>query len=308
MAAADVALMLARRPQHVGQVPFGHVDLTEAGRNGLEAVVDDAIRRIEGRTEVEFNPDDRAGEDEVLTAPLRGFDQWFQAQAPWSLERAVREIRDPGLPDTLDASGIRGGGWSFYAIRTEINGTDIVLVRAKKPNYGLGEGKFIGAMIGTHLQPVEDPILAFDRQADLFVIGRKVYVVNADSAERLFVDAEAVKRRAPETTGKFSTALGASVSPATLDAVQALISHNANIGRRVEKLVRAGTLGNVTAQGVRDALPEAGLQVTDFGSSRTLEAVTPDHAAKLIEIAADLYYQPRFERSSRKVGAWRRVR
>jgi Domain of unknown function (DUF4868) len=304
----QVGLMLARRPRSVGQEAFGHVDVTQKGRVGLDGVVDDAVLQIQGRAEIDFNPDDRAGADEVLTGQLKGFDNWFQAQARWSLERAVDEIRNPGLPVPLDADQIRHGGWSFYIIRTEIDGTDVIVVRAKKPNWGLGDGKFIGAIIGTHLQPVEEPLLSFDRQADLIVVGDKVFVVNADAAERLFVDAEAVKRRAPETTQKFGQGIGARLSAPTLDAVQAVISRNAIVGRRVEKLLRAGNLGNVTAAGVRAALAEAGLQSGDFGTSGALQAVTEDHATKLIEIAADLYYQPRFEQTSRKVGAWRRVR
>jgi hypothetical protein len=307
MPPSPVELLLARRPETVGQAAFGHVDVTRAGREGLEDVVDDAVRQIEGLTEIDFNPDDRAEDGEILTAPLRGFDDWYQAQAPWSLERVVDELRNPGLPDVLDEEGIRHGRWGFYAIRVPIENMDIIVVRAKSPTWGLTSNKFFASLVGTQLQPVTEPLLAFDRTADLIVVDDTVHVLNPGAVERLFVDADAIKARADRTTASFGAALAARVTNPTLDAIQAVISHNANVGRRVEKLVRSGVLPNVTAAGVRAALPDAGLQLGDFGASGPLQAVTPDHATKLIEIAADLYYQPRFESSSRKVAYFRRL-
>jgi hypothetical protein len=306
--ASHVNVLLARRPAKAGLTAFGHVDVTAPGRAGLDRIVSDLYGAVSALEEVHFHPDDEAAADEVLTSSLKGFDSWFQEKAPWSLERTVSEIRRKGLPEALGEAEIRDGGWSFYAIRVVKAGTDVVAVRAKSPSWGLSsDGKLLTAFIGTKLKPVTEPLIAFDQSADLLVVGQKVHVLNPRSAERLLVDAEAVKARAPETAASFNATLGATLSAKTVAAVQRVCSHNANVARRVERLVRDEALSKVTAAAVRSALPDAGLSKVDFGKTGALQAVTDNHATILVDIAADLYYQPRFDVSPRRVASYRKV-
>lgn len=308
MPASHVNVLLARRPAKAGLTAFGHVDVTAPGRAGLDRIVSDLYGAVSALEEVHFHPDDEAAADEVLTSSLKGFDSWFQEKAPWSLERTVSEIRRKGLPEALGEAEIRDGGWSFYAIRVVKAGTDVVAVRAKSPSWGLSsDGKLLTAFIGTKLKPVTEPLIAFDQSADLLVVGQKVHVLNPRSAERLLVDAEAVKARAPETAASFNATLGATLSAKTVAAVQRVCSHNANVARRVERLVRDEALSKVTAAAVRSALPDAGLSKADFGKTGALQAVTDNHATILVDIAADLYYQPRFDVSPRRVASYRKV-
>ncbi len=180
---------------------FGHVNVSAAGRAGLDRIVSNLHEAIATRTEVVFHPDDEAADDEVLTSKLKGFDSWFQEKAAWSLERTAAEIRRKGLPEALGQTEIRDGGWSFYAVRVVKSGTDVIAVRAKSPSWGLGsENKLLTAFIGTQLKPVTEPLIAFDHNADLLIAGQKVFVLNPRGIERLLVDAEAVKARAPETS------------------------------------------------------------------------------------------------------------
>ncbi len=259
-------------------------------------------------TEVPFHPDDEADDHEVLTNKLKGFDSWFQEKAAWSLERTVKEVRQTGLPESLGGNEIRNGGWSFYVIHVVKSDADVVAVRAKSPTWGLSsEGKLLTAFIGTQLKPVTEPLIAFDHRADILVVGQKVYVLSPRSAERLLIDADAVKARAPETAASFKAQLGAKLTAPTVTAVERICSHNANIARRVERLIRDEALGKVTAAEVRAALPDAGLAKTDFGRSGPLQAVTDGHATVLIDIAADLYYQPRFDASPRRVASYRKI-
>lgn len=307
--AADVRVMLARRPAAPGAAAFGHVDVSAAGRNELGSMLVEVMRRYVGRKEVPYHPDDEADDDEVLVASLAGFDQHFQANAPWSLERVVSEIRADQLPSTLGAADIREGGWTFHALRTVADGHDLVAVRAISPMRGLTSStKVVTAFTGNELKPFKEPLLAFDQKADALVVGDNVFVVAPRAVENLLIDADAVKARAPQTTQAFAGKLSAPLSSTTLDAVERVCSHNAVIARRVERLVRDGTLAHVTLDKVRQALPNAALDPGDFGSGTEIEAPTDDRARVLIDIAADLYYQPLFDNRPRRVAQYRRLK
>jgi len=243
-----------------------------------------------------------------MATGLNGFDQWFQAKAPWSLERVVGELRSTNTRHPLDEADVRDGHWGFYAIRTPAGNTDAIVVRGKSPTYGLGsQSKFFTTLVGTQLVPVDTPLVAFEHRADLVVLGQKVFVLNPRRVEQLLVDADEVKARAPQTTQAFAQKLAAPLSPSTVDAVQRACSRNANVARRVERLIRDGALSRVTASEVRAALPDAGLKRSDFGKGSVLDAGTEPHAVVLIDIAADLYYQPRFQSAPRRVASYRNL-
>jgi hypothetical protein len=307
MAGEDVRAMMGRRPGK-GQTTFGHVDLSAKARSELAEIARTVRQQCEAKTEVPFHPEDLAEEGEILAGALAGFDSNYQEKASWSLERTVEAIRASGLPELLGAADLVAGSWSFYALRLKEAGHDVVLVRAKSPTYGLGTaGKVLTKLIGNELRPVPEPLVGFDHAADVVVVDQKVYVAAPVRAERLFVDAEEVKSRAPQTAKKFDSGLGASLSASTALAVERVCSHNAFTARRVERLIEGGNLGAVSAPEVRQALPDAGLPEDAFGRRGPLEAETDVQAKILIEIAADLYYQPRFAGPSRRVGSFRDV-
>ena len=302
-------VMVVRRPSGPGVTAFGHIDVAPGGRSRLHTIVSQQVADLGPKLEVEFHPDDLAEDNEVLVADLHGFDSWFQPQAPWSLERAVREIRAPRVPATLTASGIASGDWGFYLIRSRVSGKDAIVLRAKSPTWGLkSEHKLIAMFVGDELKPIEGPLISFDHTADLVVIEDDVYVLEPRRVERLLIDADAVKARAPEITQSLETKLPISLATETVAAIERVCSHNANVARRVERLVRDAGLSRVTASGVRAALPDAGLPRTAFGSSGPLKIRNDEQAVILIDIVADLYYQPRFATPSRRVAAYRLVR
>lgn len=303
-----VRVMLARRPKPNQTGAFGHVDVSAAARRELDSIIQKIRADATGRKEIPYHPDDQPDEGEVLTGALQGFDSHFQPNAAWSLERAVAEVRRSGLPATLSVKEIPGGGWTFYAIREKIGTSDVVLIRAKSPTYGLsGPNKLLTSFIGTELRPVTAPLVAFDHVADVVVVNQKVYVLRPRSTERNFVDADAVKARAPQTASSFDSKIAASLAPATLDAIQRVCSQDANVARRAERLIRDDMLKNVSAAKVRAALPDARLAKEDMGKSGPLVAPTDERAKALIDIAADLYYQPRFESNPRRVAAYRKL-
>lgn len=307
MAGEDVRAMMGRRPGK-GQAPFGHVDLSPKARSELADIVRQVRQRCEAKKSIAFHPEDSAEETEILTGELPGFDSNYQEQASWSLERTVKAVRTSGLPELLGAKDLSEGAWSFYTLRLKDAGDDVVLVRSKSPTYGLGSaGKVLTKLIGNELRPVPEPLVGFDHDADLLVVNETVYVLAPSRAERLFVDAEEVKKRAPQTAKRFGAGLAASLSVPTALAVERVCSHNAFTARRVERLIEGGNLGVVTAPAVRDALPDAGLPKNAFGQRGALKAETDVQAKILIEIAADLYYQPRFAEQSRRVGSFRNV-
>jgi hypothetical protein len=304
----DTRAMLARRPRAAGVAAFGHVDVSADGRQQLHDVVNHLASAVASKKEVPFHPDDLPADDEILVAPLQGFDSWFQDQAPWSLERAADEIRATGNPQVLDASGIADGGWSFYLIRTVFRGGEVLAVRAKSPSWGLtDQSKLITRFTGGELKLVREPLIAFDRSADALIMDGKVYVINPRQLENLLIDADAVKARAPQTALAFDQKLRAPLTRPTATAVERVCSHNANVARRVERLVRDTDLSRVTAPKLRAALPDAGLPPSHFGTSGPIKAVSDADAIVLIDLAADLYYQPRFVDSPRRVAAYRRV-
>lgn len=307
MAGEDVRAMMGRRPGK-GQAAFGHVDLSPKARVELAEIVRQVRQRCEAKKSIAFHPEDSAEEMEILTGKLSGFDSNYQEKARWSLERTVKAIRATGLPALLGAKDLSSGAWSFYALRLKEGGDDVVLVRSKSPTYGLGSaGKVLTKLIGSELRPVREPLVGFDHDADLLIVDEKVYVLSPSRAERLFVDADEVKKRAPQTAKKFGAGLAASLSAPTALAVERVCSHNAFTARRVERLIEGGNLGAISAPEVRDALPDAGLPKNAFGQRGALKAETDVQAKILIEIAADLYYQPRFSGPSRRVGSFRNV-
>lgn len=306
MPPAPIEVLLARRPK-AGTSAFGHVDISQDGREKLDALVSNIVEDLQGSNEIPFDADDDPDTGEVLTADLSGFDAHFQPDAQWSLERVVAEIRAPSPPDPLTASEIRNGGWSFYAIRAPAGSGDVIIVRGRSPTWGFSE-RLITRLVGTELRPLSQPLIAFDRNADLVIIADKVFVLNPSRAESLFVDADAVKARAADTVAALTRQLPAGLSDATADALVRLCSKNANVARRVERLLRAGTLSRVNAPGVRAALPDAGLDASAFGDRGDLRAESEAAAQILVDVIADLYYQPRFDAPSRRVAAFRRVR
>jgi ribosomal protein S20 len=299
--------MLGRRPPK-GKPPFGHVDLNKKARSELATIVRKLRIEFEAKSKVVFHPEDSAEEGEVLSGKLKGFDQNYQAKAAWSLERTVKEIRASGVPTVLGTKDVAEGGWSFYALRLKEKGSDTVLIRSHSPTYGLGPNRIFTRMVGTELRPVSEPLLGFDHDADVLVVGQTIYVIHPERVERLFVDAEEVKRRAPESVKRFVKKFAATVSPKTADALAHACSHNAPLTRRVERLISEANLGSMKASKVRSALPDAGLSADSFGKSGALKAESDAMAKILVEIAADLYYQPRFAGSSRRVGSYRTVK
>lgn len=304
MAVTEVRAMLARREAP----PFGHVDVSEKGRVALAEIVAKIHGDAKRKKEAKFHPEDDGDDDSVLVAPLKGFDDYFQPQARWSLERVVKEIRATGIPETLGAGEITGGGWTFYAVRVADEKRDLVAVRAKSPTYGLDtHSKLVTRFIGNELKPIGEPLLSFDHFADLLVVKKKVYVLNPRLAEKLLVDAEAMKKRAPDLARKFGEGVAAKLQAATIEAVERVCSHSALAGRRVERLNRELDLSRVTAASIREALPDASLPKDAFGKGGPISVSTDAQAKVLIEIAADLYYQPRHEDASRRVGSYRRL-
>jgi hypothetical protein len=304
MTVIDVRAMLARRQDP----PFGHVDISEKGRVALSGIVTKIHDNAKGKDQVNFHPEDDGDDDSVLVAPLKGFDAYFQPKARWSLERVVKEIRGKGLPETLGAGEITEGGWTFYAIRVADEKRDLVAVRAKSPTYGLDpHSKLVTRFIGNELKPVSEPLLSFDHSADLLVVKKTVYVLNPKQAENLLVDAEAMKKRAPALARKFGEGVAAKLSAATIGAVERVCSHSARAGRRVERLNREIDLARVTAASIRESLPDANLPKDAFGKGGPISVSSDSQAKVLIDIAADLYYQPRNGDGSRRVGSYRRL-
>jgi hypothetical protein len=303
----DVRAMLGRRPPK-GKSAFGHVDLNKKARSELASIVRKLRIESEAKSKLAFHPEDTAEDGEVLSGKLEGFDQNYQAKAAWSLERSVAEIRASGVPTVLGRKDLEEGGWSFYALRLKEDGSDTVLIRGLSPTYGLGSSKVFARLVGTELRPIAEPLVGFDRDVDVLIVGETVYVVNPDRVERLFVDAEEVKRRAPQSVKRFVAEFAASVSPKTASSLEHACSHNAPLTRRIERLISEANLATIKGPQVRAALPDAGLKEDAFGKRGALRAETDAMAKILIEVAADLYYQPRFAGPSRRVGSYRQVK
>lgn len=284
--------------------------MSKSGRKEVQELIARLVKtQVDGLTPIKFHPDDRADDGEVMVATLQGVDQHFQAKASWSLERTVAEVRANGIPASLDAKQIDTGNWSFYALRTKVGIRDVVIIRARSPSFGLtSSNKLVTAFVGTELKPVDEPLVAFDYAADVVVVDKKVHIINPDRTERLFVDAEAVKARAPLTAQDFASDLGAPLSAPTAVAIERVCSKNAHTARRVERLIAEGDLPKIKASDLRHALPDAGLTTDSFGKSGALKAQSDLLATILIELSADLYYQPRFAAPSRRVGNYRQVK
>ncbi|MTD44866.1 hypothetical protein GKE82_11330 [Conexibacter sp. W3-3-2] len=299
--------MFGRRPATNGEPAFGHVDLDETARRDLAENAEALHARLTSKTQIAFSVNDIVVDGEIMVAPLEDFDDHFQPDAPWSFERAVIEIRRQQLPDLLGESDIRTGRWSFYL--TRLRGTpDIVTVRGQSPTFGLqSRNKFRAMLAGNQLKAVEGPLVAFELGADAIVVDDTVYVAHPQRLEARFVDGDEVKRRAPDAVVAFNEAIDADLTSTAIDAIIHVASSNVHVARRVQQLVREGTLGHVTTEALRAGVGVTGLGGDAFGTTGPIDVATPEAATVLVELAADLYYQPVFDPSPRRVAAYRRV-
>ena len=175
MPAKDTRVILGRRPRAKNEEAFGFPKASGDGRDKMYEVLEDAVREVLRLKEVPYHPDDVAQRGEILVDDLKGFDEHFQKDAPWSLERLIAEGRSTGQPSWLTYDGIGGGGWTFYAISATVDGQEATLVRAQSAFYGLGK-KIMTVVSGNELKVLEDPLLGFDGRADAVVIDDKVFV------------------------------------------------------------------------------------------------------------------------------------
>ncbi|MEJ7785689.1 MAG: Kiwa anti-phage protein KwaB-like domain-containing protein [Solirubrobacteraceae bacterium] len=271
--------------------------------------MDGIVGRALAGKQITYDADDSPAAGEVMVEALLGIDQHFQSAAPWSLERAVKAIAATGKPATLDRKELQRGGWTFYVLRGDARGKTATVIRATSPTRALKHGsRTLTHFVGGELRPMKDPLVGVDHDADAVVFDGNVYIFRPQRLERLFIDAEEVKARAPQIAAKFSTGLSAALSSNAATFVEKACSENSNVGRRVERLNRTGQLSSMTVPLLRAGLKDAKLHKDDFGKgSNMIDVTSVDHAIALIDIAADLYYQPRFEKTSRKVASFRRL-
>ena len=303
-------LMLGRRPNvSMQQKAFGHVALRADAQKEVEAVVARIAAQALLSTKVTYDPDDAPGDGEVMAHSLAGIDAEFQPAAPWSLERAAKEIAKPGKPAVIGKSEVLDGEWTFYVLRAGVDGKAATVIRATSPTRALKHGnRVITQFLGGELRPMKEPLIAVDRKGDAVIIDGTVYIFKPQTLERLLIDADEIKARAPQIVAKFDQGVAAPLSSATATWLEKACSQNSNVGRRVERLNRTSALDSMTVAKLRAGLRSAKLSKGDFGTQPSaIDVGNLDHAIALIDIAADLYYQPRFETTSRKVASFRRL-
>jgi hypothetical protein len=303
-------LMLGRRPDvSAQQQAFGHVALNAGAQQEVEAVVSAIVSRAISSKPVTYDPDDAPQAGEVMTRALSGIDQEFQQAAAWSLERAATAVAKQGKPAFIGKAEIQGGGWTFYTLRAGVDGKAATVIRATSPTRALKHGnRVITRFVGGELRPMKDPLIGVDLDADAVIVGGTVYIFQPQRLERLLIDADEIKARAPQIVAKFAQGIIAPLSTATATWVEKACSQNSNVGRRVERLSRTGALSVMTVAKLRAGMPAAKLSKGAFGTkASTIDLGNLDHAIALVDIAADLYYQPRFETTSRKVASFRRL-
>jgi hypothetical protein len=309
---AVTRMMLGRRPDPSASAPqsaFGHVALNAAAQLEIEAVVQEVAQRALNARPIAYDPDDTPQVGEVMKHALAGIDNEFQPAAPWSLERAVKQIRAQGRPTVVDSRELTEGRWTFYVLRADFRGQVATVIRATSPTRSLKPtSRTLARFVGGELKPVREPLVGVDHDADAVVLDGTVYIFKPQRIERLFIDADEIKSRAPQIVRKFSGLLQAQLSSTAETWIEKACSENSIVGRRVERLSRTGDLSTVTVSLLRDGLKDAKLARGDFGTRRDEISIgSQDHAIALVDIAADLYYQPRFEKNSRKVASFRRL-
>lgn len=204
-------LMLGRRPDvSAQQQAFGHVALNAGAQQAAEGVIATVVTRALAANPIAYDPDDAPGSGEVMTRPLKGIDKEFQQAAPWSLERAAAAIARPGKPTVISKSEIAGGVWTFYVLRANANGNAATAIRATSPTRGLKHGnRVITQFVGNELRLMKDPLVGLEHDADAVIAGATVYIFRPQRLERLLIDADEIKTRAPQIASKFAQGVSA---------------------------------------------------------------------------------------------------
>jgi hypothetical protein len=305
---AATRLMLGRRPK-VGQQAFGHVQLNSDAQTAVEHIVAEMLRKALSLTVVKYDPDDIPSSGEVMTHALAGIDSEFQQAAAWSLERTVKEITRGGRRTNIGRSEIDHGRWTFYALHATVDGSGVTVVRGTSPTRALKhDGKWIAQFTGGELKPIRQPLIGIDYKAEAVVADGTVYIFAPQALERLLIDADEIKSRASQISARFESGLAAKLSVTTATCIETACSKNSIVGRRVERMNRTANLASMTEAKLREGLKDAHLPPKTFGAAgKPIDITSLDDAHVLIDIAADLYYQPRFEQTGRRVAAFRRL-
>jgi hypothetical protein len=86
-------LTLGRRPKPgTTHGAFGHVRLNQDAQQEIETIITRESAQALMRTQIPYDPDDSPQTGEIMVRPLAGTDALFQPNAPWSLERAIKEV------------------------------------------------------------------------------------------------------------------------------------------------------------------------------------------------------------------------
>lgn len=305
---AITRLMVGRRPKAIDETAFGLIDLNSSAEAEAAEIAGRIASKVAAAKRIDYHADDAPGPGEIMIRKLTGIDSEFQADAAWSIERLVAFLDAKGTRSFLDDHSIRAGGWTFYALRADSKEFGpVTLIRHHSPTFSLKlNTRFISMLVHDKLVPVDTPLIAVDHKADAVVIGDHVFISNPQSVERLFVDADHVKALAPALAASIQKKSKLSMTSQSQDWIERACAENVNVARRVQRLIRDGTASSIDAKRLRAGLKDAKLPNDSFGKGKAIEIVDKEMAVALIDIAADLYYQPRFD-SPRKVAQYRRI-
>lgn len=300
-------LLLGRRPSGIEEA-FGFVALEKKAEAEIADIVQKVANHALGLNPIDYHADDHPDRGEVMVRDLAGIDAEFQKDAPWSIERLVKAIRATGVRDHIGGSGVDSEHWTFYSLEAACDQGSVVVIRNTSPTRALNpNSRMLSQVVGDELRLVQGPLVGIDRRADAVVIGEKVFIFEPQSLERLFVDGDTVKSLAPALAKKFEKQSKAKLDSSAIAWVEKACEGNVNVARRVQRLTRDGTLKKTSVKKLRAGLRDANLPTGAFGSKDQIELTTEEDARALIDIAADLYYQPRFD-SARRVRQYRKLK
>jgi hypothetical protein len=325
----DPILIVGRRSGRQGLEGFV-VDLHEETFETMRAIANETIAQLGDREGLEWSPNAaiERGEQYLAidvgdlpappehadqpTAEIAGIEAQEPAEPPPYVQLAqaaelLGVVLVPGQLENLNAAGLEGGNFRFYALAWESGdaGKPVAFVSEYDPTSVLRKASSWFRYDGT-LRSAAPPDFSLNSKADLLVTTSEIAILSPAAFDRLFADIRALLNDVPANVLSLAEALtNLQVSDASRHAFEEICATKPSFARRLQNLVARGGLNSITATTFRRVLRNHGLTASEFLRGGTID-VDPEQVGTVLDVLEGRWYEADFSDEPRRAGSWSR--
>jgi hypothetical protein len=265
------------------KMKLGRLETSPDASSRLADVAARCVAGLAGRGPEPWTPEADLPEDSYLMLPAESAGQHpalsRDLAAHGTLLEALRNAA--GLP-RLDADELPAADMALYAI---VIGNDpstrTVFLRRVNPRRSLRGGRMFSTYRDV-LVPLDDPIFGFDDLIDLVYIDNQLVVLSQTAFMALFRDNEALTKQVPAWVGDLASAVP--LTPGSTQVLNAKALRNLRVRTRLEAITRRGHLVSVTAEMLRKAFEEHGLDADSLLDEHGALCVDEDNVDVVLQV------------------------